>query len=676
MAVSAPTKQSLEELCINSIRFLAIDAVEKANSGHPGLPMGAAPMAFVLWDKFMRFNPKNPKWFNRNRFVLSAGHGCMLQYALLYLTGYRGLELEDLKQFRQWESKTPGHPENFQTEGVEVTTGPLGQGIANAVGLAVAEAHLAAKFNKPDLNIVDHYTYVILGDGCNMEGISGEACSLAGHWGLGKLIAFYDDNHISIDGSTDISFTEDVSKRFESYNWHVLHVENGNTDLDAIAKAIEEAKKVTDKPTLIKVTTTIGFGSPNKANSHDVHGAALGASEVQATRDHLGWNYGPFEVPEDALGHFRKAVDRGAKYEEEWNSLWTRYKAEYSEEAAVLERMMSGKLPDGWDKALPTFKAGEKADATRNQSGACLNAIAGVLPDLIGGSADLAPSNKTLLKSSKDFQKGAYENRNVRFGVREHGMGAICNGIALHGSGLISYGATFLVFTDYMRGAIRLSALSQAGVIWVMTHDSIALGEDGPTHQPIEHIPSLRAIPDLIVLRPADGNETSGAYKVAVEKAKGIGADHPYPSLLALSRQNLPNLEGTSIEGVAKGGYILSDSEGTPDVILIGTGGELYLCAEAAEKLRGQGKKVRVVSMPSCELFDEQDEAYRESVLPKAVKKRLVVEAGSSYGWHRYFGDQGSSISVDRFGASSPGEVALERFGYTVDNVVAKAAAL
>jgi len=658
--------QSLEEVCINSIRFLAIDAVEKANSGHPGLPMGAAPMAFVLWNRFMRYNPKNPNWFNRDRFVLSAGHGCMLQYALLYLTGYDSVTIDDLKQFRQWESQTPGHPENFVTKGVEVTTGPLGQGIANGVGLAMAEAHLAAKFNKPDCKLVDHYTYVILGDGCNMEGVSGEACSLGGHLGLGKLIALYDDNHISIDGSTDISFTEDVGKRFEAYGWHVQHVENGNQDLEAIAKAIEAAKAVTDKPSLIKVTTTIGFGSPNKANSHDVHGAALGGAEVQATRDNLGWNYAPFEVPEDALNYFRKAVDRGASYEAEWNELFAKYKTQYPEDAALLERMLSGKLPEGWDSCLPTYTPESKKDATRNQSGATLNAIAPVLPELIGGSADLAPSNKTLLKCCGDFQRGSYENRNLRFGVREHGMGAICNGIALHNSGLIPYGATFLVFTDYMRGAIRLSALSQARVIWVMTHDSVALGEDGPTHQPIEHIPSLRAIPNLVVLRPADGNETSGAYKAAIELTKT-------PSVLALSRQGLPNLAGSSIEGTTKGGYILSDSEGTPEIILIGTGSETQLCVEAGEKLRGEGKKVRVVSMPSCDLFEMQDQAYQESVLPKAVTKRLVVEAGSSFGWHRYIGTEGATISIDRFGVSAPGGLALERFGYTVENVLAKA---
>jgi len=664
----AVATQSLEELCINSIRFLAIDGVEKAKSGHPGLPMGAAPMAFVLWDRFMRYNPKNPKWFNRDRFVLSAGHGSMLQYALLYLTGYDSLTIEDLKQFRQWESKTPGHPENFMTPGVEVTTGPLGQGISNAVGLAMAEAHLAAKFNKPDHTIIDHYTYVILGDGCNQEGVSSEACSLAGHLGLGKLIALYDDNKITIDGHTELSFTEDVGKRYEAYGWHVQTVEEGNTDLEAIHKAIEAAKAVTDKPSLIKVRTTIGYGSPNKANTHGVHGAALGGDEVKATREHLGWKYEPFEVPEDVLNHFRKAVERGAQAEEEWNKNFTNYKAKYEPEAAELERLISGKLPEGWEKSLPTYTPEEKGDATRNQSGKILNALAGVIPELIGGSADLAPSNMTLLKSSGDFQKGHYENRNLRFGVREHGMGAIANGLDLHG-GLIPYCATFLVFADYMRAAIRLSALSQAGVIYVMTHDSVQLGEDGPTHQPIETLASLRAIPNLLVIRPADGNETSGSYKVAIENRKR-------PTLLALSRLAQPNLAGTSIEGVTKGAYILSDSEGTPDLILIGTGGELQLCVNAAEQLRGEGKKVRVVSMPSWELFDEQDQAYRESVLPKAVTKRLAVEAASSFGWCRYLGNEGAMISIERFGASAPGPVALEKFGYTVDNVVSKAKAL
>lgn len=662
----AVATQSLEELCINSIRFLAIDAVEKAKSGHPGLPMGAAPMAFVLWDRFMRFNPKNSKWFNRDRFVLSAGHGCMLQYALMYLTGYDSVTLDEIKQFRQWGSKTPGHPENFETPGVEVTTGPLGQGICNGVGLAIAEAHMAAKFNKPDATLVDHYTYVILGDGCNMEGVSGEACSLAGHLGLGKLIALYDDNHISIDGSTDIAFTEDVGKRFEAYGWHVQHVEDGNNDLEAIQKAIEAAKAVTDKPSLIKVTTTIGYGSPNKQNTADVHGAALGGDEVKATRENLGWSYEPFELPEDALGHMRKAVERGAQLESEWTKVWEGYKAKYPEEAAEFDRMISGKLPEGWDAGLPTYKPEDKSLATRKHSEICLNALAKTLPELIGGSADLTHSNYTLLKGYGDFQKGQYQNRNVRFGVREHGMGAICNGIALHNSGLIPYCATFLVFADYMRAAIRLSALSEAGVIYVMTHDSIALGEDGPTHQPVETLASLRAIPNLLVFRPADGTETSGAYKVAV-------MNRHRPSLLAFSRQGVPNLPTSSMEGVAKGAYVLSDSEGTPDLILIGTGTEVGLCVKAAEQLTGEGKKVRVVSMPCWELFEEQDADYRESVLPKAVTKRVAVEAASSFGWCRYLGSEGAMVSIERFGASAPGGVCLEKFGFTVDNVVAKA---
>lgn len=669
MAVA--TTRSLEELCINSIRFLAIDAVEKAKSGHPGLPMGAAPMTFVLWDKFMRFNPKNPKWFNRDRFVLSAGHGCMLQYALMHLVGYDSVSLDDIKQFRQWGSHTPGHPENFETEGIEVTTGPLGQGICNGVGLAIAEAHLAAKFNKPDLTLVDHYTYVILGDGCNMEGVSGEACSLAGHLGLGKLIALYDDNHISIDGSTDLAFTEDVAKRFEAYGWHVQHVEDGNTDLEGIAKAIEAAKAVTDKPSLIKVTTTIGYGSPNKNNTAGVHGSPLGTDENKLTRENLGWEFEPFVIPDDALAHMRKAVERGAELEAEWNETWAQYKTKYAEEAAELERLLSGKLPEGWDKVLPTYTPEDKTLASRKHSENCLNALAPVLPELIGGSADLTHSNLTELKGFGDFQPGQYQNRNIRFGVREHGMGAICNGIALHGSGLIPYGATFLVFTDYMRAAIRLSALSRAGVVWVMTHDSIALGEDGPTHQPVETIASLRTIPNLTVLRPADGTETSGAYKVAIQNA-----NENRPTLLALSRQGLPNLAGSSIAGVEKGAYAVVECDGTPDLILIGTGSEVNLCVQAAEQLKSEGKKVRVVSMPSWELFEAQDAAYKESVLPKAVTKRLVVEAGVTFGWCKYAGTEGDILGIDRFGASAPGGTCLEKFGFTVENVVAKAKAL
>jgi transketolase len=662
------TTQSLEELCVNSIRFLAVDAVEKSKSGHPGLPMGAAPMAFVLWDRFMRFNPKNPKWFNRDRFVLSAGHGCMLQYALLHLTGYDSVTIDDIKQFRQWESKTPGHPENFETPGVEVTTGPLGQGIANAVGLAMAEAHLAARFNKPDCTLVDHYTYVILGDGCNMEGVSGEACSLAGHLGLGKLIALYDDNHISIDGSTNLAFTEDVSKRFEAYGWHVLHVPDGNSNLEAIHKAIAEAKAVTDKPSMIKVTTTIGYGSPNKANTAGVHGAPLGGDEVKATREKLGWQHEPFVVPDEALAHFRKAIERGASYEAEWQETLATYRTQYPQEAVEFERMLRGDLPEGWDKALPTYTPADKAVATRKLSEITLNALASVLPEMIGGSADLTHSNLTEIKGGGDFQKGQYGNRNLRFGVREHGMGAICNGIALHGSGLIPYGATFLVFTDYMRAAIRLSALSRAGSVWVMTHDSVALGEDGPTHQPVETIASLRAIPNLTVIRPADGNETSGAYKIAIQNA-----NQNRPTLLAFTRQNLPQLDGSSIDAVARGGYILSDSLDIPELILIGTGSEVSLCVAAAEKLREEGRKVRVVSMPSWELFDAQDEHYRNAVLPPATTKRLGVEAGTSFGWCKYLSSEGAMVSIDRFGASAPGGVVMEKFGFTVENVLAKA---
>ncbi len=657
--------QSLDQLAINSIRFLAVDAIEKAKSGHPGLPMGAAPMAYVLWQKFMQHNPKNPQWFNRDRFVLSAGHGSMLQYALLHLTGYDSVSIEDIKQFRQWGSSTPGHPENFETAGIEVTTGPLGQGIANGVGLALAEAHLAAKFNKPDATLVDHYTYVIVGDGCNMEGISGEAASIAAHWGLGKLIVLYDDNHISIDGSTDVAFTEDVSARYEAYGWHTIHVKDGNTDLAAIEAAIAAAKAVTDKPTMIKVTTIIGYGSPNKSNTAGIHGAALGDAEIKLTRENLGWEYAPFELPAEAVTHMGEAVANGAKAESAWNATLAEYTAKYPTEAAEFTGLTSRELPAGWDSVLPTYTPADSAVASRKHSEICLNKLAAVLPGLIGGSADLTHSNLTEIKTSGDFQKGAYQNRNVHFGVREHAMGAICNGIALHNSGLIPYGATFLIFSDYMRAPIRLSALSKAGSIWVMTHDSVGQGEDGPTHQPIETIASLRAIPNLTVIRPADGNETSGAYKVAIKKASKTD-----PTLLALSRQNLPNLPGTSIAGVAKGAYTIVDSEGTPDIILIGTGSEVMLCVTAAEKLTAEGTKVRVVSMPSWELFDEQDAAYKESVLPKSVTKRVAVEAACSQGWHRFVGIDGGLVTIDRFGASAPGGVVMDKFGFTVDNVI------
>jgi len=507
--VVAPST-SVESLCINSIRFLAVDAINKSNSGHPGLPMGCAPMAYSLWDKVLRHNPKNPKWFNRDRFVLSAGHGCMLLYALLHLSGYDSVTIEDIKQFRQWGSRTPGHPETFETPGVEVTTGPLGQGISNAVGLAIAEAHLAAKFNRPGATLVDHYTYVLMGDGCNQEGVSSEAASLAGHLGLGKLIALYDDNHITIDGNTAVSFTEDVLKRYEAYGWHVQHVADGNTDVDAITKAIEAAKAVTDKPSLIKVTTTIGYGSPNKANTAGVHGAALGADEAELTRKALDWSYGAFEVPTEAYDHWRQAIGRGAAAEAAWDATLADYRSQYPSEAAEFERLLRGELPQGWDANLPSFTPEDKGLATRQHSYNALNAFGPSLPELIGGSADLTHSNLTDIKGEASFQKGAEANRYLHFGVREHAMAAILNGIAYHGSGLIPYGGTFLVFAGYMIGAMRLSALSELGVIYVLTHDSIGLGEDGPTHQPVETLANLRAIPNLLVMRPGDGNETVG----------------------------------------------------------------------------------------------------------------------------------------------------------------------
>jgi transketolase len=673
----APAKVSDEQalLAINTIRFLSIDSVNKANSGHPGLPMGAAPMAYVLYNEAMRHNPSNPDWFNRDRFVLSAGHGSMLQYSLMHLTGYASVSLDDCKQFRQWGSKTPGHPENFETKGVEVTTGPLGQGISNAVGLAASEAHLAARFNKPgETPIVDHYTYCILGDGCNMEGISNEACSMAGHWGLGKLIALYDDNKISIDGHTDISFTEDVSKRFEALGWHVQHVKDGNTDLNAIRKAVETAKSVTDKPSFIKVSTLIGYGSPNKADSHDVHGAPLGKDETAATRENLKWPYGEFEIPKEAYEIFGNSKKRGAAAQAEWEEALGAYAKKHPEEHKEFTQLIAGDLPSGWQDALPTFTPEDKGLATRLHSQTMLNALAGVLPGFLGGSADLAPSNMTLMKAYGDFQKGQYQERNLRFGVREHAMGAICNGIALHGSGLIPYCATFFIFTDYMRAAIRMSALSQAGVIYVMTHDSIGLGEDGPTHQPIEHLASFRAMPNVLMMRPGDGNETAGCYKVAVENAKGLNKEGiRRPSILALSRQGMPNLPGSSIKGTAKGAYIVHGGEGKPDVILMSTGSELNFAVDAAKALEKEGKKARVVSFVCWELFEEQSDSYKESVLPSDVTARVSLEAGSTFGWNTYTGAEGIAIGVNHFGASAPGPTLYKEFGLTTDAMVAAA---
>ncbi|KAM0861853.1 hypothetical protein ACQ4PT_045634 [Festuca glaucescens] len=661
----------LVERSVNTIRFLAVDAVEKANSGHPGLPMGCAPLGHVLFDEFLRFNPRNPGWFDRDRFVLSAGHGCMLHYALLHLAGYEGVTMDDLKAFRQWGSRTPGHPENFETAGVEVTTGPLGQGFANAVGLALAEKHLAARFNKPDFTIVDHYTYVILGDGCQMEGVANEASSLAGHWGLGKLIAFYDDNHISIDGSMDIAFTEDVLARYEALGWHTIWVKNGNTGYDDIRAAIKEAKEVKDKPTLIKVTTTIGYGSPNKASTHSVHGSALGSKEVEATRKNLLWPHEPFHVPDEVKSHWGHHLDEGASLEAEWNAKFAEYEKKYQQEAAELNSIISGELPSEWDKALPTYTPESPADATRNLSQQCLNALGKVIPGFLGGSADLASSNMTLLKMFGDFQKDTPEERNIRFGVREHAMGAICNAIALHSPGLIPYCSTFFVFTDYMRAPIRLSALCGSGVIYVMTHDSIGLGKDGPTHQPVEQLFSLRAMPNILVLRPADGTETSGAYRLAV-------INRQRPSILALSRQKLPQLEGTSVEGAAKGGYVISDNSlgNKPELILIGTGSELEIAAKAADELRKEGKCVRVVSLICWELFEEQSEEYKESVLPCDVSSRISIEAGVTLGWEKYVGQKGKAIGIDRFGSSAPAGKIYKELGLTVENVIATAKSL
>ena len=666
--VAAPV--SIDTLCVNSIRFLAIDAVNQAKSGHPGLPMGAAPMGYALWDKVMRHNPKNPKWFNRDRFVLSAGHGCMLLYALLHLTGYDSVSLEDVKQFRQWGSKTPGHPETFETAGVEVTTGPLGSGVANTVGLAIAEAHLAARFNRPDCTLVDHYTYVIMGDGCNQEGVASEACSLAGHLKLGKLIALYDDNHITIDGDTGVSFTEDVLKRYEAYGWHVQHVPDGNTDVDVITRAIEAAKAVKDRPSLIKVTTTIGYGSPNKSNTGGVHGTPLGLEEAQLTRETLGWDYGLFEVPQEAYDQFRQAVERGAAAEADWNQTLSDYRKSYPDAAAEFERMLRGELPQGWDQDLPVYTPEDKGLATRKHSQLCLAALGPRLPELIGGSADLTHSNYTDIKGETgSFQPETPEKRYLHFGVREHAMAAVINGIAYHDSGLIPYGGTFLVFADYMRGSMRLSAVSGLGVVYVLTHDSIGVGEDGPTHQPVETMASLRAMPNMVVIRPGDGNETSGAYKVAIRNRKR-------PTVLALSRQGMPNQANSSAAKVAQGAYILEDCSGVPELILIGTGSELNLCVQAARQLTAMGHRVRVVSMPSMELFEEQSPAYRDSVLPSTVRKRLVVEAAAAFGWHKYIGLDGDSVTMGRFGASAPGGTCMEKFGFTTANVVAKAKAL
>ncbi len=663
--------KKLDDLCVNTMRMLSVDGVEKANSGHPGLPMGAAGMAYVLWTRFLRHNPLHPKWYDRDRFVLSAGHGSMLLYSLLHLTGY-DLSLEELMNFRQWGSKTPGHPEYGLTPGVETTTGPLGQGFANGVGMAIAERYLAAHFNQPKHVIVDHYTYIIVGDGDLMEGISHEAASLAGHLGLGKLICLYDDNHISIEGSTDIAFTESRTARFEAYGWHVQKVDDGN-DLEAIETAITEAQKETGRPSFIAVRTHIGYGSPNKQDKAVAHGEPLGTEEIRLTKENLGWPIEPpFLIPDEAFTHFRQAVDKGEAIEARWQEDFSSYKEANPDLAIEWDIWMNGNLPEGWDSDIPDFPADKKGMATRVVSGSVLNAVAPRLPNLLGGSADLAPSNKTEIKGEKDFQADIYEGRNLRFGVREHAMASILNGMALHG-GLMPYGGTFFVFSDYMRPAIRLAALMDLKVIYVFTHDSIGLGEDGPTHQPIEHLSSLRAIPNLTVIRPCDANETSEAWRYALESQNG-------PIALALSRQSLPTLDRTTFapaSELSRGAYILHDTkDGKPDVILIATGSEVPIALEAYEKLEEKGVKARVVSMPSWELFDKQPEDYQCQVLPSEIKSRIAIEAGITQGWHRYVGSTGEVIGLDSFGASAPYKILYEKFGITVEQVVGKALAL
>lgn len=652
------TIPNLQTQAINTLRFLSADAVQKANSGHPGLPMGTAAIAYTLWMRHLRHNPRNPKWAGRDRFVLSGGHGSMLLYSLLHLTGY-DLPLAQLENFRQWGSLTPGHPEYGVTPGVELTTGPLGQGFATGVGMAIAASHLAAVFNQRGHEIIDPFIYAIVTDGDLMEGVASEAASLAGHLGLGKLVYLYDDNHISIDGSTDLAFTEDRAMRFRAYGWQVLSVEDGN-DVEAIDKAIREAKAETTRPSIIMCRTIIGYGAPHRQGTSKAHGEPLGDEELNAAKDNLGWPQEPrFYIPDDVLAFYREAVEKGREREYDWKMRFDAYKRLHPNLGAELQRRLDGKLPQDWEAALPTFPADPKGMATRAASGKTINALAPKLPELIGGSADLAPSNNTKIDGSPDFQKESYAGRNFHFGVREHAMGAIVNGMAIFG-GVIPYGATFLVFTDYMRPAIRLAALSHYPSIFIFTHDSVGLGEDGPTHQPIEHLASLRAIPNLVLIRPADANETAAAWKVAIERRNG-------PTLLALTRQNVPTLETSA--PVEKGAYVLKDF-GEPQIILMASGSEVGLILQAAEKMAEEGLGVRVVSFPSWELFEKQDQAYREAVLPTNLQKRLAVEAGSTLGWERY---AKSVIGIDHYGASAPAKVIFEKIGFTVENVVAKA---
>ena len=677
---------SIDQLCINTIRMLSVDAVEKANSGHPGAPMGLAPAAYLLWTRFLKHNPRNPSWPDRDRFVLSAGHGSMLIYSMLHLTGY-DVPLEQIKQFRQWGSGTPGHPERGLTPGVETTTGPLGQGFGNGVGMAIAEAYLAARYNRPGHEIINHFTYAIVSDGDLMEGVAAEAASLAGHLKLGKLIYLYDNNHISLAASTDLTFTEDRAKRFEAYGWHTQIVEDGN-DLAAMDRALRAARSEITRPSLVLLRTHIGFGSPGKQDSFESHGSPLGKEEVRLTKKNLGWpEEPPFFIPEQALARFRESVMKGQRTEAEWKERFSAYAREFPEMARELEQALRGELPDDWAAAIPDFPADPKGLATRVASGKILNAIAPKLPTLIGGSADLNPSTHTVLQKLGDFEsperdlsasQGAagggfsYGGRNVHFGVREHDMGAACNGMAAHG-GIVPFASTFLIFSDYMRPSIRLAALMELGVIYVFTHDSIGVGEDGPTHQPIEQLAVLRAIPRLIVIRPGDANETAVAWRVAIEARK-------HPVALALTRQNVPTLDRSQFaaaDGLRRGAYILSDPpNGKADLVLIASGSEVSLIIAARQKLLERNLRARIVSMPSWELFDLQSQEYRESVLPPSIRPRLAVEAALPQGWHRYVGDGGDIIGIERFGASAPGNVVMEKFGFTVDHVVERALAL
>ena len=673
------TVSALDQLCINTIRLLSVDTVQKARSGHPGAPMGAAPMAYALWDRFLKHNPADPSWPDRDRFVLSAGHASALLYSMLHLTGY-DLPMQELQQFRQWGSKTPGHPEYGLTPGVEVTTGPLGQGLANAVGMALAERWLATRFNRPGHEIIDHYTYVLASDGDLQEGVAAEAASLAGTLGLGKLIVIYDDNQISIEGDTDIAFLEDVPSRFESYGWQVLGSMDGR-DIDNVTAAIAEAKSEKDKPTLIVCQTVIGYGSPNKAGTGGVHGAPLGDDEIVLTRQQLEWPYSDsFTIPGDVSEHLGRAKDRGRLKQGDWQDAFVRYRDSYPEEAAQLSAALSGQLSPGWHRELTGLFDDGKPVSTREASGKVMNAIADAVPNLVGGSADLAPSTLTILNGEGHIGPGNFDGRNLHFGVREHAMGAVCNGIAVHG-GAIPYASTFLIFSDYMRPALRLSALMGQQVIYVFTHDSIGLGEDGPTHQPVEHLMSLRAMPNLAVIRPADATETAAAWQAALERRSG-------PTALALSRQNLPVLDSSigsasanclpPAEGAARGGYILWEDtpipggEG-PQVIIIGTGSEVHIALESALTLKDEGINARLVSMPSWELFEEQPQEYRDSVLPPGQRTRLSVEAGAIGGWARYVGLDGASIGMSTFGASAPGGVVLEQFGFTAARVAEEA---